>query len=260
MLLAVAFSLAADPSAAWKALYEARFVQIAEGTPENAVRLYEALLDDDSSTDAAPAQFWMGRALFSAGDMEGARRAFERALDDSRYRLEALTLLDATALRLGEIGAVPVRFDFESPEFPGVRFGAGAGRGEAGVQTVSGRGVYGWTTTIRPGEPDRVGLRLKSGSSVDEISFTARSLVAPAVLRVVALDRWGALWASTEVVVDDDDWYDVTLRFADFSPLPEGGGPTRLGSVSELRIEDVTGERSDVRGSHTILVDDLVVD
>ena len=95
---------------------------------------------------------------------------------------------------------------------------------------------------------------------MDEIKFTARSLVAPAVLRVVALDRWGALWASTEVVVDDDDWYDVTLRFADFAPLPEGGGPTRLGGVSELRIEDVTGERSDVRGSHTILVDDLVVD
>lgn len=260
MLLGVALALAADPSAAWKALYEARFVQIAEGTPEIAVRLYEAILDGDAGSDTAAVQFWLGRTLFSAGDLDGARAAFELAVEDSRYRDSARRLLDATALRVGAIGSVPIRYDFESPGFPGVRFGAGAGRGEAGIQRVGGRGVFAWSTTIRPGEPDLVGLRLAGGGRVAEVKFTARSLSVAAVLRVVALDRWGAAWASTEVVVDDEDWYDVALRISDFTPLGEASHGTRLGLVSEIRLEDVTGERSDVRGAHTILLDYLTVE
>ena len=260
MLLAVGLGWAVDPSSAWKALYEARFVQIADGAPENAGQLYASLLADGSEGESASTYYWMGQARLSTGDLEGASEVLKLALADPRYREETLALLEEANLRLRSIAGVPARFDFEADTFPGVRSGAGAGRGQAGVQQVDGRGVYAWTTTIRPGEPDGVALRFRSGTEVTGVRWVARSRGAPAVLQVVAVDRWGAAWTSTEVVVDDDDWYDVHLRIADFVAVDGASSPLRIGRVVELRLEDVTGERSDVRGPHTILLDDFVVE
>ena len=126
MLLAVALAWATDPSVAWKALYEARFVQVAEGTPENAVRLMQALIEDAPKGESVPlaAHYWLGRAQLSAGDLPAALASLQLAVADSAVRREALALIDEAELRRHAVASIPARFAFESEDFPGVRSGA----------------------------------------------------------------------------------------------------------------------------------------
>jgi len=260
MLFAVAMAFAGDASAGWKALYEARLVEIVDGTPDNAVRLYQALLEDGSSANPlqGTAYYWMGRARLAGGDVFGARAALELAVGDPSLRAAALALIEEADLRVGPVLSLPARFSFEGADFPGVRGWTGAGRGAVGEQVFGQRTVFSWATTIRPGEPDRMSLRFGEGVRLAAVNFAARSTVSPAVLKLLAIDEWGDAWSSTEIVVDDHDWYDVSLRIADFRPVDGTRGAARIGRVVELRLEDVTGERSDERGTHTILIDDLV--
>jgi hypothetical protein len=260
MLLVLQLALAADPSAAWKSLYEGRLVQIADGTPVTAVRLYDTILEDLGVRAPSAVHYWRGRALLAAGQLPQATASLELAVGDPALRLEALALIEEAELRQRVITRLPARFTFDGDVFPGVRSGGGAGRGDAGPTTEDGRRVYAWSTTIRPGEPDRVSLRLGDVAGVTAVRFAARSRGVPAVLKLVAVDPWGGTWTSTEVVVDDDDWYDVELRVADFLPPERVAGPARISRVVELRLEDVTGERSEVRGAHTLLLDDLEID
>jgi hypothetical protein len=256
-LAAVAW--AADPATDWGLLYDARFVEIADGSPENAVKLYQSLREDRAPADPlfATTTFWLGRAQLEDDQIEAALRSLDAAAADPEYRDAALALEEDARLRLGPVTALPARWTFEDHGFPVVRGWTGVGRGEAGLETVDGRKVFAWATTVRPGEPDRITLRFADDLRPRELSFSARAETADTVLRLVVRDEWGARWVSEGVALGRT-WTELRFRMADLVPATLTLGPTQLGRVVDMSLEDITGERSDVRGANTLLLDDVV--
>ncbi len=259
MLAVIAASWAADPATDWGTLYDARFVEIAYGSPENAVKLYEALREDRTAADPlfATTSYWLGRAELETGDIDHALRDLEAAAADPTYRDASLALEEEAQLRLSPVGGLPAQWTFDTSEFPAVRGWSGTGRGDATITEVEGRSVFAWSTTVRPGEPDRITLRFGEALHPRELSFSARASTDDAVLRLVVLDQWGARWVSDGVALGRT-WTELHFRMAELVPATLTPGPTELGRVVDVILEDITGERSDVRGVNTLLLDDVV--
>ncbi|GDX78667.1 hypothetical protein LBMAG42_04780 [Deltaproteobacteria bacterium] len=271
-LVVVVGAFAADPATDWATLYDARLAEVADGTPDNAVRLYRGLLEDVDAAQPlyAMTSFWLGRALLGAEQIDEGMRVLSsmtgesargrlRDETDADLRLAALVLLEDGQLRLDAIGRLPARWSFETGGFPAVRGAVGDGRGEVGVRREGERIAFRWNTSVRPGEPDRVTLRFGEAAVPREVGFSARAADAEAVMRVVAVDPWGQRWFSPEWTVPTDDWLDVRVGVASFVPEEGVRGPVWLDRVIDLRFEDITGERSDVRGANALILDDVYV-
>ena len=69
----------------WSSTYDARLSQAMGAKPSDAIAIYEALIGQIPQGDEQRGEilYWLGRARWSAGDLEGARRSLESA---SRYR------------------------------------------------------------------------------------------------------------------------------------------------------------------------------
>lgn len=272
ILSAAAADPAADPALGWALLFDARLAEVADGTLENAVRLYEGILEDmDPALPAfALTSFAMGRALIGSDEVDEGMRVLAAITDNSargRLRDEVGADLRMASLRLVEEGQLtrkaiprlPVRWGFENDTFPAVRGATEDGRGSIGLGRVEGRQVLEWATNVRPGDPDRMTLRFGPDASPGEVGFSARAVDAEAVLRLVAVDPWGRRWTSPEWTVPVADWLDVRLGVRSFVPEEGRGGPARIDRVVDIRFEDISGERSNVRGANRVLLDDIYV-
>lgn len=272
LLVGVCGALAADPATDWATLYDARLAEVSDGTPDNAVRVYRSLLEDIDAAQPlySVTSFWLGRALLGAEQVDEGMRVLSSITGDSArgrlrdetdadLRLAALALLEDGQLRLDAIGRLPSRWGFETGGFPAVRGAVGDGRGDVGVWREGDRVVFRWNTSVRPGEPDRITLRFVPEALPREVGFAARAADAEAVMRVVAVDPWGQRWFSPEWTVPTDAWLDVRVGVASFVPEEGARGPVWLDRVVDLRFEDISGERSDVRGANALLLDDVYV-
>ena len=273
MILAVILpAFAADPAQDWAVVFDARLAEVADGTPDNAVRLYRGILEDMDPTLPLYAftSFAMGRALLGSGEVDEGMVVIAAINDHSargRLRDEAGAALRMASLGLWEDGQLtrntiprlPVRWGFENDTFPAVRGSTGDGRGTIAVGKVEGRQTLEWATNVRPGDPDRMTLRFGPDAAPREVGVSARAVDSEAVLRLVAVDPWGQRWISPEWTVPVADWLDVRLGVRSFVPEEGGRGHERLDRVVDLRFEDISGERSNVRGANSVLLDDVYV-
>jgi len=261
LMVATGLARADDPARDWGTLHDALLVEVADGTPIVAEELYRELLDERKPSDPlyGAVAYWLGRNRVLAGAIDDgtAFEALGAAAAQPTLRPAALTLLVAADLRRHEIKRLPAEFNFETGTFPAVRVRPGGMASDIGVRRDAGRVVLAWKTTVRPGEPDGLGLRLAAGLALDEVCFSARAGNHDAVLRVTARDDDGGAWHSGDLVLAAGTWRDVVLHRRDLAPDPGVRGPVALRRVSELVIEDVSGERGAVRGEHTLLIDDV---
>jgi hypothetical protein len=260
VLLGALSAFAGDPARDWGTLYDARLVEVSDGTPDVAAELYAELLEDRPPSDPlfTSASFWLGRSRLALEQLDAAVEALSVAATDPQLRDAAVNLLEEAELRAHPLTALPVLWDFESAGFPAVRGARDGGRGEVGVRRVGERVVLSWGTTVRPGEPDRLSLRFADDVSVRELRFSVRAVEFPAVIHVVAIDADGQHWESEDRWLGNEAWTDEVLTSSQFRPLL-GPSPARLGHISELQIEDLTGERTSARGENTLLLDDVLV-
>lgn len=261
VLLWIALATAGDLARDWGTLYDARLVEIVDGTPEVAVELYRELLTDRPQTDPlyASTALWLGRALLNLGELAAAEAALGISATVPAHRDEAVRLIEETQLRNSAIVSLPQTWGFETGTFPAVRRAADGTRGALGVRRVGESVVLSWATSIRPGEPDYLALRLSDGLVVRELRARVRPVEFPAVIRVVALDGEGRRWVSDDHWLGNEDWSDIVVATQVLKPELGSAGLGRMRSVAELRIEDVSGERSPVRGDNTLLLDDVSV-
>ncbi len=251
-------ALAADDSARpWEALYDARLVDAADGTPDVAAKFYEELLDDLGPRDAMRGVtcYWLGRARLESGDLEGAVEALRAAVDDPAMARAAETLLAQVELRQRALPALPAVWNFETGAAGFVRGSSGAGKGEVTIRRVEGNALLAWETIVRTGEDDAVMVAVAEGVAVHELRFRARSTSFPAVLRVSAGDGAGLRYAADAVQVPVETWVDIVVPVAGMKPVEPGSPP--LKRAITLAIEDVTGIIGSDRGVNTLLLDDV---
>ncbi len=260
-LLAASWALADDPARDWGTLHDARLVEVADGTPAVARELYEELLDDRKPTDPlhADVAYWLGRNLVIAGEVSDGSSldALAAAATHPSLRPAAMALLVAGELLRNEVRALPAAWTFEKGTFPAVQLRPGRQEGGLSVVRSGADVVLSWQTSVRPGEPDGVGLRFARGLRVEELRFSAMAKEQDAVVRVTARDGYGLEWHTPDFALPADSWTEVVVPTRIFSR--EGAGLTRLERAAELLIEDLSGERSSLRGEHTLLLDDVRV-
>ena len=261
MLVWAALALAGDLARDWGTLYDARLVEVIDGSPGVAAELYRELLEDRTPTDPlyAPTELWLGRALLDVDDLAGAEAVLNIAGSDPVARDEAVRLLEEAQLRRNSIRSLPQTWSFDTGMFPGVRRASSGARGSLGVKRVGESVVLSWATSVRPGEPDYLALRLAPDLALRELRLRVRPVEFPAVVRVVAIDVDGERWLSEDHWLGNEDWSDVVVATQLLKPEANLAGAPRIRGVAEVRIEDVSGERSPVRGDNTLLLDDVSV-
>lgn len=275
MLLVVWAAYAGDPVADWKSLYEARFLRLADGSPENAATLYRATLQDRTPQDPlyASTAYWLGRAQLELGDLLEARATLAAAAADppasatsgaALYGADVATrdaaraLLEEIALRTGEVRSLPARWDFESGSFPAVRGWAGLDSGDLRVVDEGAGRALSWSTVHAAGVIDRLTVRFGEETPPPRtFSFRVHAREGDVAVRVVGIDEWGLGWTSGLVPVPLDGWADVRVDLAELDAPALAPGPAALGRVIDLRIE-VLPTGPDARGRATVLIDDVL--
>lgn len=272
MLLWAAAALA-DPTADWRALYEARFVEIADGTPGNAVLIYQAtLLDRDPGAPLfSTTAFWLGRAQLAmvlipeaqaslrAAAAEPASRGDRRAIFqlDAGIRDSAAALLEEMALDAAQVSRLPAAWDFSAAALPAVGGWRGDGDDRVGIEAVDGQPALRWTASLDRAEPPRLTLRFGGATNVREIGFRARAGDRALALRVVVVDEWGDRWSSPRIPVGEGAWTAVTVDVRDLEPAGAAIGPRQLGRVVDVRLEATQPGAGDEPGSGTLFLDDV---
>lgn len=257
-LVVSAPALAADDSARpWEALYDARLVDAADGTPDVAAKFYEELLEDLGPNDPmrGPTCYWLGRARLESGDLDGAVESLKSAVDDSAMARAAETLLTQVELRQHALPSLPAAWNFSAGAGGFVRGPTGSGKGELAVRRIDGDPVLAWETVVRTGEDDAIMMAVAEGVSVRELRFRARSTSFPAVLRVSAGDGAGLRYAADAVQVPLENWVDIVVSVSDLKAIEPGSPPLR--KVITVSIEDVTGLIGSDRGGNTLHIDDV---
>lgn len=251
----------ADESArAWETLHDGRLIEVADGTPEVAVRYYQDLLAD-MGPDASlrgPVSYALGRARLALDDPDGAVQALRVAEEDPATREDARALLLQVELRRREVAALPVTWTFDAGP-GGLVHGGDGSRGETALRRVGENVLLAWETVVRHGETDQLVARFASGVEMREVRFRVRASAFPAVLRVAASDGRGGRFAAPAFPVPVDRWAEVAVRAAEMravDPAPGTGSPA---GVRSLLLEDVTGLASSDRGANTFLIDDVEI-
>ncbi len=268
-----AASALADPTADWRALYEARFVEIADGTPGNAVLIYQAtLLDHDPAEPLfSTTAFWLGRAQLALGLIpeaqaslraaaaepgpRGDRRAIHQL--DAGVRDSASALLEELALDAALVSSLPVSWDFAVPGFPAVRGWRGDGQDGLAIEPVDDQPALRWTASLDQGEPARLTLRFGPGTSLRQLGLRARADEAGLALRMVVVDEWGDPWSSLPIPLSGGAWTAVTVSVRDLQPRSSASGPRQVGRVVDLRLEVTPTGGADGPGSGTLFLDDV---
>lgn len=273
MLLWAASALA-DPTADWRALYEARFVEIADGTPNNAVLIYQAtLLDGDPSAPLfSTTAFWLGRAQFAMGLTPEAQATLRAAAAepgprgdrsaifqlDSGIRASASALLEELALDAAQVGSLPAAWNFATGDFPAVRGWQGEAEDREAVEAVDGQPALRWTASLDRAEPARLTLRFGSGTDLQELAFRARAGGPGLAVRIVVIDEWGDRFPSAVTPVLDGAWTTVVIHVPDLYPSGAAAtGPRQRGRVVDVRLEATPRSRGEGPGSGTLFLDDV---
>lgn len=244
-----------DVARSWETLHDARLVEAADGTPSVAAAYYTELLDNMAPGDPlyGPTCYWLGRARFGLGDLEGAVEALREAARDPATQPAADGLLSRLEMEARRVRAFPASMGFERGVGAFVRAGAAPGAGPLATVAVDGDAVLSWATAIQPGGTDRVGLAFDPGTLLEHVSFRVRAVTARAHLVVSVSDGAGAFSRAPGIDLPIGEWMTVDLPISSF--LPARGKSAR--AVRVLEIEDRTGLAAKEAGQNTILFDDV---
>lgn len=264
MLLLLATGLAQGGPEAWEAIHDGRLIEALGGDPSEAVLQYEQALSylEEGDPDRPELMYWLGRARYTAGDIEGARTALRAALDDPRWQDRAWAFLSRVEARVHAVSKLPHQEDFSRS------FGALV-RGwtrfsEGGLERLDGVSPGGtalkWSTVVREGEPDFIYVFLKELRRPPRrirIFMSARGF--PAHVRFVAEDTEGRRWTGPVVTLSTTEWVAIDQQIRDFV-LEEDPQAGRMPPGTHLRLVqlyDVTAQTASDRGDNVILIDDF---
>lgn len=257
MILLSALARADDDARAWETLYDARLVEAVDGTPEVAVLYYEELLRDLGPKDPMVGQtwYWLGRARWELGDLDGATTALRQAARDPQQKSAANALLARIDLASRAVRTLPWSAGFEGSTSGFVRAGETAEKGALEIRPVGTNPALAWNTRVVGGETDRLYLGLEPGLPLREVSFRVRATAHVSELRVVVADGAGGRFSAPVTTVPTDAWTTVSLPLGAFR-AEDGGLPS---GVRLLELEDATGRGGQDLGVNTLLVDDVAL-
>lgn len=248
----------------WSSAYDARLSQAMGAKPSDAIAIYEALIAQIPQGDEQRGEilYWLGRARWSAGDLEGARRSLESASRYRSARSRVRILLGRMDAEKKAVERLPHRAEFRLTTDPWVR---GWERGRSTDLSLSdqdkSRSVS-WRTEVEEGESDFLifGLHL-DGDRLTSIDVQLRSASLQGRYRFLMEDEDGQLWTTAVKSVPTDRWTKISLLVSDFVRADAQTDRSRPDG-RKLRwviLRDVTSLHTDQRGENILFMDNLVL-
>ena len=188
---AVAPVQAASPEV-WAALHNGRMVAALEQDPAQAASIYEVLLEhltEDNEPLRDDLLYWMGQALFEAGDIDGAVAALSEAKSPEAAELRGLIAVWAKPVTaLPYLSRAPIELSEESP----------------------------WQIVLEGAVPEVLSLKLQADKGA-------------ALLQLSLTDLEGRRWEQELLEIADGEWQEMTLNLADLRPVGDTVGPPQGG-------------------------------
>ncbi len=244
----------------WQGMYEGRLIEAADGDVEQAMEWYQGLLGALAENDpaAGPLQYWLGRALYTQGDLRAARNALEFAVEDPRVGSLAQSLLGRIDETEKRIHTLPLHDDFLSDTGHWVRSWKHASKGDLAVRDAPGGDpALAWSTHVVEREDDQILLSFAPETALPrQFRLSLRSESFPAHVLAVLYDTRGHRFSLAKPLeIPSDGWASVQLSWADFSV---GEGQPK--GIATFVLQDVTAFYSSDRGPNTLYLGDVVVE
>lgn len=259
-LIGRAAALPDDDVRIWEGLYDARLIEAADGTPAIAIQYYEELLQElpADAPQRPEVLYWLGRARFSLGDLDGAIAALQEAARSPDQRPMAEALLSRIELqRRGAIG-LPIRWDFsQGPMSFSRSLDDDAGR--LATRLIDGNPALIWPMLVRSGGIGHISLSLAQELPIRYLAFRARAERFPANLQVVLLSPDGGRFSAPLVVVPTGRWMRVEWRVESFRAI-DGRAEAPLRRARVVVFQELTGYLSSDRGDNALFIDDLRIE
>lgn len=260
----------ADDLDNWQALQGALLGEAIDGDLTTSMSSYSRLVGSLANDDPArtEALYWLARARYVKGDIDGARDALRKAIaSPSPSRGRCLDLLGEIELEQSAIHALPSRWSFDAvagatPENGFVHPAAYSDKGSLRVDQV----VFGdenpalvWTTQVDPRKEDLivVGLRVPAPKL---LQFRVRATNFDARLRVALLDTAGRRWwgETSGYTVSTDAWTTIAVDFSTLRP-EEGSGRLNPSAIDQIVLIDATAGALRRTGENSLVIDDFEV-
>ena len=256
MLLSLILSTAmAQDIRAWQGMVEGMLIETYDQDPVQAIEWYEGIWaalpsDSDSREEIA---YWLGRALYAAGETERAIETLEGV--NSREASSLLNRIDTHQVR---IASLPHEESFRSSLGAWRHSWLHEGHGEIRLGAPpGGDSALMWSTTVTEHEEDSVRVEFDA-SSANPRSFrlSMRSESFPAYVQPTLFDAEGRRFSEGEAIeLPRGEWVAIDLSSRG---LTGGAAPTRGFVAFELR--DVTSQHSTDRGTNTLYIGDVVIE
>lgn len=248
----------------WSSAYDARLSQAMGAKPSDAIAIYEALIAQIPQGDEQRGEilYWLGRARWSAGDLEGARRSLESASRYRSARSRVRILLGRMDAEKKAVERLPYRAEFRLSTDPWVR---GWERGRSTDLSLTDQDesrTLSWRTEVEEGASDFLifGLHL-DGDRLNTIEVQLKSDTLQGRYRFLMEDEDGQLWTTPVMSVPTQRWTKVSLPLSDFARADALSDRSRPDGrkLKWVILRDVTALHTDQRGENTLFMDNLVI-
>lgn len=252
---------------AWQGVQEGMLTEAADGDLQRAISWYEGLIEGMAPGDPSAGElyYWLGRARYIQGEVDGARKALKASIaDDPEGAEQARSLLaqiDALELQIREL---PVSHRFDTGTSHWLHSWQHQGRGAIGIAEPEPGDdpALAWTTSVARYEDDRIQVGFAEDVHPASFKLSLRSRSFPAYVLLGAEDERGYYYRlASSVEVGTEGWVELEARVEDFQPVASsaGAGDPWPRRVRTLFVFDVTGRYSEDRGPNTIYIDDVEI-
>ncbi|MFT6142808.1 MAG: hypothetical protein ACJAV2_000674 [Myxococcota bacterium] len=248
LLLALLSPAQADEIDAWIELYDGILVEAADNDVDEAVRTYQGLTRTLAADEPVRgvALYWLGRALESDGDTDGARYALRECVRAGGARTRCLDLLGRIELESAAVRRVPTVWNLEDGQHGFIHPWLYADKGS--IRLGSGddthKDVLVWATRVSPDLDDQLLLGFTTPApGPSGVRMTIRPMRQDWALRVVAFDVHNNQYVATLnggiITAERGRWRRVDIELSTFQAL-EGSRRLRPSELDHIVLQDVS--------------------
>jgi hypothetical protein len=187
---------------------------------------------------------WLGHAMWSMGDVAGAREALDRCIRAGIDKGPCLDLRSRIDLDVDAVHEVPLTWTFETADHGFFHARSLWHRGSLRLKMLDDTSVLEWSTTVDGSKQDELVVGLRDPyPEPKSVRLVARSEVLDGALQIVLEDTEGHVFVSETKPIRFDKGVvvDVQLRVDAFRSAVPGGPALDPSRLHRLRIRDATG-------------------
>jgi hypothetical protein len=254
-LIPLAMSSDDDARRNWELTQAGLLEEVLSGNLEAAEARYQAISElilpaeetrQLTVADASlpEALYWLGRARWARGDVDGAREALDRCIRAGVEKAPCLDLRSRIDLDVEAVHQVPTSWTFEDANHGVFHPRALWHRGSLRLVNDGDTSQLEWRTHVDGTTPDELVVGFREPEPTPEtLRIVIRSLELDGALQIVFEDTEGQIYIpeTKPIRLDKGVTRDIVISISEFRSAVPGGPTLEPERLHRLRIRDATG-------------------